>query len=241
MAAVKSFSTDTILKQYPKRILAIQLSLATVLPASCVLAVFRTVSYRADPLLLAVCLPGESYMAFYTLTLPSQVITACGITMTILIVRRIKQSSALRSSIRSSNNQTTIAQAALTRRFLVLVVSIPLCFVTAYTMIEVHSKFWGPSYYAEVRQYIVCQMIKDENECSSLASTRLAVLIAIVPLCFALFGLTLLVYSLTPAPARQLWSSHFKWFCGFLKTCKTSGDSVGDRDTEAKSTSITET
>jgi hypothetical protein len=91
MAAVKSFSTRSIIKRYPRRIFAIQLALAIVLPASCVVAVFFTVSYKVDPLLLTICVPDKSYMAFYTLTLPSLVISVFAISMAILIIRRIKQ------------------------------------------------------------------------------------------------------------------------------------------------------
>ena len=93
-------------------------------------------------------------------------------------------------------------------------------------MIEVYSKFWASSYYAEIVKYIVCQQATDGNQCTSVASARLVVLMAILPICFALFGVTLVVYSLVPAPARELWASNFKWLCRFRKAWRKPEDNL---------------
>jgi hypothetical protein len=117
-------------------------------------------------------------------------------------------------------------------------VGVPLTFVTGFTMIEVNSKFWGPMYYDEIIKYIACQVDTTGNECTSMANARLVALIAVVPICFALFGVTLLVYSFAPAPARELWVSHFKWLGGCWKTRQKPEEKVKDGDDSIPVTEI---
>ena len=119
------------------------------------------------------------------------------------------QSCEFRAQKRAINEKSTLAGVAFMRRFLVLVCIIPLLLLTGFTLQELYVKFWAGDFVTITTKYIICMQTTDGSECVWLGNnTGFVVVTLVTPICAALFAVLLLVYSLSPRVARELWLSH---------------------------------
>lgn len=93
MVAIRTFSTDSIVKRHPTAVFFLEFILSTVIPAVIVSAVCSTLSYKPEVLLMSLCIPTSNDIIFYSYTLPFQICCFCVTAMCISIIRRIKQVS----------------------------------------------------------------------------------------------------------------------------------------------------
>ena len=106
------------------------------------------------------------------------------------------------------NEKSTLAGVAFTRHFLVLFCMIPLLLLTAFTLHQLYYKFWAGDLVTITTKYIICMQTTDGSECVWLGNTSFVVENLTFPICVALAAVLLLVYSLSPRVARELWLSH---------------------------------
>ena len=119
------------------------------------------------------------------------------------------QSCEFRAQKGAINEKSTLAGVAFTRHFLVLVCIIPLLLLTAFTSQELYVKFWAGDVVTITTKYIICMQTTDGSECAWLGNnTGIVVVTLALPLSAALVAVSLLVYSLSPRVARELWLSH---------------------------------
>ncbi|XP_062506680.1 uncharacterized protein LOC134183217 isoform X2 [Corticium candelabrum] len=148
---------------------------------------------------------------FYSFTVPSQVVGVGAVTMSLLIIKRLKQSSKFQAKEGAINKKVKVAGVIITRHFLVLVTGIPVVFVTAFTMFEAYAYFSLNNITKDTTLYILCQQTNSSSDCISFADDiGLVVLHCVIPVCVAAVAVLLMVYSLFPGPARKLWKSHFR-------------------------------
>ena len=119
------------------------------------------------------------------------------------------QSCEFRAQKGEINEKSTLAGVAFTRHFLVLVCIFPLLHLTGFTLQEIYATFWAGDFVTITTKYIICMQTTDGSECVWLGNnTGFVVLTFVAPICAALFAILLLVYSLFPRVARELWLSH---------------------------------
>lgn len=110
-----------------------------------------------------------------------------------------------------TNRNNVISQVSFTRHFLVLVTGTPLVFLSAFTMLEAYSTFWLGKDDLQTRNYIICKQTTDGTDCSSPPnSVGFVAVSAIISVGFTSFAVLLLVFALSPRPARDLWMSHIR-------------------------------
>lgn len=131
------------------------------------------------------------------------------------------QASTLRASLLSINRRNDIAQTALTKRFMIIAIMLPFSHLMLYTHPLVYTiPPIEQTLTEDVSRYWACLVSSPigEGSCSTTALVQsFAMDMIIKPLVFAVFGVILVVYSLIPVPARQLWKSHFKRILQCLK------------------------
>ena len=119
------------------------------------------------------------------------------------------QSCGFRAQKGAINEKSTLAGVAFTRHFLVLVCISPLLHLTGFTLQELYAKSWAGDFVTITTKYIICMQTTDGSECVWLGNNTGFVVVTLVPsICGALFAVLLLVYSLSPRVARELWLSH---------------------------------
>ena len=121
------------------------------------------------------------------------------------------QSCEFRAQKGAINEKSTLAGVAFTRHFLVLFCILPLLLLTGFTMHEIYAKFWAGDFVTITTKYIICIQTTDGSECVWLGNNTAFILdILNFPICTALVAVLLLVYSLSPRVARELWLSHIR-------------------------------
>jgi hypothetical protein len=217
LVAVVTFSTDSVLKRHPKATLIIELFVAITISGLLVGFAHTGCSYNAEPFFMYCCLPTGYDNIFYTITLPLQIIIISCLIMMLLIIRRLRQSSALRSSLNIGEDSTSAAQLAVSYRFMILVIFMPFSFLLMFLILGSYQTFHDKQMITDIGHLIECKqqflskLSKSQvsESCTSTATVRglFAVLIA-QPIYFATFSVLLVVYSTIPAPARALWAKH---------------------------------
>ena len=91
MVALLTLSTDSMIKRHPKAVFLVEFCLATVIPGGIVAIVYSTSSYTPGVLLMYICTPDDNDNLFYSYTLPTQICSIVVMTMSIIIIRRLKQ------------------------------------------------------------------------------------------------------------------------------------------------------
>lgn len=97
-----------------------------------------------------------------------------------------------------------------------------MVFLTAFTALQAYDKFWSATLIADIADNIVCYQNNTNNkDCKFITNTGgLVALYAIVPVCFTLYAVLLLVYGLSARTARELWAAHFKKLLQVRKFCR---------------------
>jgi hypothetical protein len=213
--AVLTFSKDSFIKRHPRVVFVIQCFLAIAVPIGLVGYALSSSSYKFWPLTYT-CIASSVSVFFFTAVLPGQIICVCTTIMVVLIIRRIKQSNALRNSLFLSTNQkTTIAQTALTKRFMVIAMMFPFTLVFLFTLALVYNI---PSVKRQltldIQEYTLCLINtgnSDGQRCSSTALMDSFAFSRIIDMImYGLFSIIILVYYFIPTPARHYWISRFK-------------------------------
>ena len=120
----------------------------------------------------------------------------------------LSQSTALRLSLHTSSNKTSLAQVALSRRFLILAVIMPLSFLMMFTVLGTYQTFQDDKIVDGLLDYGYCRTFVEHlgKACASSDSVRgLTVVIIIQPIYYSFFSSLIVVYSSIPAPARAVW------------------------------------
>ena len=115
----------------------------------------------------------------------------------------------MRASI-SSNERGIIAQMALSRRFLVLVVFIPFSFLVMFTALEAFLIHQENNVGDDAAEYAFCLLNASPGKtCSSSSNVRgQAAIVILLMIYMATFSILLVVYSFIPAPAIRVWTRH---------------------------------
>ena len=91
MEAVKSLTVEgNILKHSPRAVLSVEIALSVILPSAVVATVQFTSSYSSN-LIMVICFPKDFDAIFYFYTIPTQIIGVTGLTMVVVIIKRMKQ------------------------------------------------------------------------------------------------------------------------------------------------------
>lgn len=202
---------DNFVIRRPKLVLLFESILAIVVPLCIVLAVCVTDSYIPDWVLLLACIPRNSDSIFYSYTLPAQFFSLCGMIMCLFIIKRIKQSTTQRERTISSDTSRTIDEMALSRRFFMLVVFIPLSFLMMFTAVETYLTYQESKVARDAEDYATCLFFNPAREqtCSSSSNVRGHVAIIIIFMVYmATFSFLLVLYSFIPQPALRIWRKH---------------------------------
>ena len=78
-------------------------------------------------------------------------------------------------------------------------------------MFEVYNYFWSDKNNQGIVNYILCQERNSSSDCiSEFDDLGLTILYSTFPVCLAIFGVLLTIYSLFPGPARRLWIEYFQ-------------------------------
>ena len=120
----------------------------------------------------------------------------------------LSQSTALRVSLHMSSNKTSLAQVALSRRFLILAVIMPLSFLMMYTVLGTYQTFQDDNIVRGVVDFVYCRLTDERlgKACVSSDSVRgLTVVIIMQQIYNSVFSSLIVVYSSIPAPARAVW------------------------------------
>ncbi|XP_062506841.1 uncharacterized protein LOC134183353 isoform X2 [Corticium candelabrum] len=195
-------------------------------------AVLLTASYQTDPLVSLMCLPKTTTAFTCSFTVPTLIAGVIAFTMILLIIKRMRKSSQFQAKQGAINKNTKIAGVIITRQFLVLIAVGPLVFTTIFTTFEVYPQFWSDEFTKNTTNYIICQQTNSSSDCISFVDeTGFIVFHFIITVCLAVFTVLLMIYSLVPAPARKLWSNHFKSLkkCGSWKVMRKKNDENGER------------
>jgi hypothetical protein len=212
LVAVLKFSTDNIIKRHPWAVLCLEFIATSILSGALVGVVYAGCSYAPDPFLAYFCLPQGHDTIFYTMTLPAQISSYCAMVMSVFIIRRINRSTALRLSLQTSNSKPSLAQVALSHRFLVLAVVMPLSFVVMYTMLGTYQTFQDEEIANDIASFIRCRYTQDVFgiTCVGASSVKgLLITLTILAIYYSVFSSLLVVYSSISAPARAVWTKHF--------------------------------
>ena len=91
MEAVKSLTVEgNILKHSPRAVLSVEIALSVIIPSTVVATVHFTSSYTINPMMI-ICFPKDLDAIFYSYTIPTQIIAVTGLTMVVVIIKRMKQ------------------------------------------------------------------------------------------------------------------------------------------------------
>ena len=91
MEAVKSLTVEgNILKHSPRAVLSVEIALSVIIPSTVVVTVQFTSSYSSN-LIMFICFPKDVDGFFYSYTIPSQIIGVTGLTIVVVIIKRMKQ------------------------------------------------------------------------------------------------------------------------------------------------------
>ena len=133
------------------------------------------------------------------------------------------------------NQEFKVVGVVITRHFLVLVTVAPLLFVFSFTMFEVYSYFWSDKNDQEIANYILCQQSNSSSDCrSEFDDLGLTILYCTIPVCLAIFGVLLTVYSLFPGPARRLWIRYFQKCRRFVAETKSNWQKGTQEDNDRR-------
>ena len=141
------------------------------------------------------------------------------------------QSNALRNSLISTNQKASIAQTALTKRFMIIAMMFPFTHVFLFTLALVYNI---PSVKRQltidIQDYTLCLMDAGNSGGRSCSSTALMDSFAFTRIVdmiiYGLFGVIILIYYFMPTPARQFWMSRLKRLSKIVSSLKRkeSGD-----------------
>ena len=119
----------------------------------------------------------------------------------------------------SSDERGRIAQVALSRRFLVLVVFIPISFLVMFTTVETFLTYEEFKVEKDAAEYASCIFFgaPPGETCSSGSSIRAYVAMVIIFMVYlAAFSILLVLYSFIPTPAIRVWTKHKEKLCNLF-------------------------
>jgi hypothetical protein len=138
-----------------------------------------------------------------------------------LIVRRIGQSSSLRSSLGAAKGKANVAQLALSFRFKILAISMQLVFTAIFSLNAVYEVVFREDTHNDAVNYLRCKIL-DEPRGETCVSTSIfqgsISLLIITAFSSAVASVILAFYSTIPTLARAVWIKHAHQLQGLLRS-----------------------
>jgi hypothetical protein len=213
LVAIITFRRNSFFKRHQMATCGLEMIVVCVIAGSTVGGVYAKCSYSTDPFFAGLCLPSGYRTMFYTMILPTEIVTLSTMVMVGLISRRIRQSSSLRESIGAADTKTNIAQLALSRRFKVLSVAMQLSLSIIFTSYLVHDTIYDvETIKTGVIKFWRCKMLEEPQGKTCVSSPAvqglIVVLMIVQSIFFAATSVIMVMYCTIPVPAREVWAKH---------------------------------
>eukprot|EP00118_Oscarella_pearsei_P015306 m.137276 g.137276 ORF g.137276 m.137276 type:complete len:621 (+) comp38217_c0_seq12:40-1902(+) len=196
-------------RHHPRLLMTVETALALGLPAVLTTIVLTSKEgYGSFSVEIILCAPASLDLLYLTFALPLQIITWLGSAMVIYLLKVTRQRfTGQLSSIKSQKRKSHLAsrQEALRKRFILLVVCLPLCFSITMTAYGVFSKLAEPMA-RDYHTYLVCLRQGGGDNCKAKHQEHGEMEIAIFNLAtFVFFSFALIAYALSPQLATNYW------------------------------------
>ncbi|XP_065843060.1 frizzled and smoothened-like protein H [Oscarella lobularis] len=199
-------------RHHPKFLFVVEAVLSMGLPLVVTAIVLSTdAGYGTYSVEIITCGPASDNLMYFTFALPLQIITYIGSAMVIYILKETRQRFTGRvDDTQRRPSSLSASQEALRRRFILLVIALPISFSILMTTFGVYNKLTEPSL-VDYFEYVVCLRLGGGDTCEAKHRTYGAIEMGIFNMfVFIFLSLALAAYALSPRVVRKYWKGRWR-------------------------------